>query len=115
MRIPRGGEAEDSVKSPADAENVFVGINHFEAGRRLADHLRAAGARRVAYLMQANRAPCVQNRWLGLKFGCEGLDLAAEPIFVESDDKPVIRTSCRSPWMYSATAVTLGTLPRSMA
>ena len=45
--------------------------------------------------MQANRAPCVQNRWLGLKFGCEGLDLAAEPILVEPDDKSAIRAFLR--------------------
>ena len=72
-----------------------MGINHFEAGRRLADHLRAVGAQRVAYLMQANRAPCVQDRWLGLKFGCEGLPLAAKPLLAEPDDVPAVRAFLR--------------------
>ena len=85
----------DITPSPGRSKYDLVGINHFEAGRRLADHLRAVGARRVAYLMQANRAPCVQNRWLGLKFGCKGLDLAAEPILVEPYDKSAIRAFLR--------------------
>ena len=66
----------DITPAPGRSKYDLAGINHFEAGRRLADHLRAVGARCVAYLMQANRAPCVQDRWLGLKFGCEGLPLA---------------------------------------
>ncbi len=81
----------DIVPSPARSKYDFVGINHFEAGRLMAGHLRSVGARRVAYLMQSNRAPCVENRWLGLKFGCEGLPLAAEPLLAEPDDKSAVR------------------------
>ena len=72
-----------------------MGINHFEAGRRLADHLRAAGARRVAYLMQANRAPCVQRRWLGLRSGSADLPLAGEPLLTSPDDVVAIRAFLR--------------------
>lgn len=85
----------DITPSPGRSKYDLAGINHFEAGRRLADHLRAVGARRVAYLMQANRAPCVQDRWLGLKFGCEGLPLAAEPLLAEPDDVPAVRAFLR--------------------
>ena len=85
----------DITPSPGRSKYDLVGINHFEAGRRLADHLRAVGAQRVAYLMQANRAPCVQDRWLGLKFGCEGLPLAAKPLLAEPDDVPAVRAFLR--------------------
>lgn len=85
----------DITPAPGRSQYDLVGINHFEAGRRLAEHLRAVGARRVAYLMQANRAPCVQNRWQGLKFGCEGLPLAAEPLLAEPDDVSAVRAFLR--------------------
>ena len=85
----------DITPSPGRSQYDLVGINHFEAGRRLAEHLRAIGACRVAYLMQANRAPCVQNRWQGLKFGCEGLPLAAEPLLAEPDDVSAVRAFLR--------------------
>jgi len=85
----------DITPSPGRSKYDLAGINHFEAGRRLADHLRAVGARRVAYLMQANRAPCVQDRWLGLKFGCEGLPLAAKPLLAEPDDLSAVRAFLR--------------------
>ena len=85
----------DITPSPGRSKFDLVGINHFEAGRRMADHLRAVGARRVAYLMQANRAPCVQDRWQGLKFGCEGLPLAAKPLLAEPDDLSAVRAFLR--------------------
>ena len=85
----------DITPSPGRSKYDLVGINHFEAGRRMADHLRAVGARRVAYLMQTNRAPCVQDRWQGLKFGCEGLPLAAKPFLAEPDDLSAVRAFLR--------------------
>jgi LacI family transcriptional regulator len=85
----------DIVTSPARSRYDLVGINHFDAGRRLAEHLRAAGAKRIAYLMQKNRAPCVRDRWLGLKFGCDGLAFVAKQIFAEPDNIDAVRAFLR--------------------
>lgn len=85
----------DIVPAPERSRYDLVGIDHFAAGRRMAAQLRAAGAKRVAYLMQANRAPCVQERWLGLKFGCTGLALAGEPLLASPDDVAAVRVFLR--------------------
>ena len=85
----------DIVRSPSRSRYDLVGVNHFAAGRAMAAHLRDAGARRVAYLMQRNRAPCVLDRHLGVKTGCDGLPLAGEAIFAEPDDKDAIRRFLR--------------------
>ena len=76
----------DIVPSPERSGYDLASVNHFEAGRRLARHLRDVGARRICYLVQANRAPCVQERHLGVKTGSEGLALAGKPLIAEPDD-----------------------------
>jgi DNA-binding LacI/PurR family transcriptional regulator len=81
----------DITPPPERSGYDIIGINHFDAGRRMARHLREVGAKRIAYLMQADRAPCVQERWKGVKFGCEGLALAGEPLVAEPDDVPAVR------------------------
>ena len=81
----------DIVPSPERSGYDLASVNHFDAGRRLAAHLREAGAKRVAYLTQANRAPCVLERHLGVKTGCEGLALAGKELLAEPDDAARIR------------------------
>ncbi|MBR4171333.1 MAG: GntR family transcriptional regulator [Kiritimatiellae bacterium] len=81
----------DIVPSPDRSSYDLVGINHFDAGRIMAKHLRKAGARRICYLMQKNRAPCVSNRWLGLKTECEGLPLPGIQLLSQPDEVKTIR------------------------
>lgn len=85
----------DIVPAPNRSRYDLVGIDHFAAGRRLAAHLIEAGAKRVAYLMQQNRAPCVNERRQGMKFGCGSLPLAAEPIFSDPSDAQSIHNFLR--------------------
>lgn len=85
----------DITPSPQRSAYDLAAVNHFAAGRALAAHLRTAGARRVAYLMQADRAPCVQERFLGVRTGSSGLDLAGEPLLAEPDDLPRVRRFLR--------------------
>ncbi|MBQ7189725.1 MAG: GntR family transcriptional regulator [Kiritimatiellae bacterium] len=80
----------DILPSPNRSHYDLVGINHFDAGRSMANHLRDVGAKRICYLMQGDRAPCVSNRWLGLKTGCEGLPLAGKQLLSEPDDRKTI-------------------------
>lgn len=80
----------DIVQSPERSAYDLASVNHFEAGRRLAKHLRDVGAHRIAYLVQPNHAPCVQERQLGVKTGCEGLELAGKALLAEPDDAALI-------------------------
>ena len=86
----------DIVRQPDRSGYDLAAVNHFAAGMKLAAHLREAGARRVAYLTQKNRAPCVQDRHLGIRTGCAGLPLAGEGFFAEPDDLPKIRRLVRT-------------------
>ena len=57
----------DIVPSPERSSYDVVSINSFDAGRRVAQHLREAGARTVHFLMNKNWGHCLQNRLLGVK------------------------------------------------
>lgn len=81
----------DILPSPQRSDYDLAAVNHFAAGRTLADHLRKMGARRIAYLMQADRAPCVQERFLGIQTGSFGLALAGAALMSEPDDAARIR------------------------
>lgn len=85
----------DIVEAPRRSAYDVVAVNHFEVGRRLAEHLREAGAKRIAYLTQPHRAPCVKARQLGVKVGSEGLALAGRAVFAEPDDLAAIRRILR--------------------
>ena len=85
----------DIVEAPRRSAYDVVAVNHFEVGRRLAGHLREAGAKRIAYLTQPHRAPCVRARQLGVKVGSEGLALAGRAVFAEPDDLAAIRRILR--------------------
>ena len=81
----------DIVPGPERSGYDLVSVNHFEVGRRLATHLRAVGARRVVYLTQRDRAPCVQARQLGVKTGCEGMEVPGTAFVGEPEDEKAIR------------------------
>jgi len=57
----------DVVRSPARSECDIVGINNFEAGRRMAEHLVAVGARRIGFVKEAYCDYSVQNRFEGVR------------------------------------------------
>lgn len=77
-RIPVVLIASDIVPSPERSAYDVVGINDFEAGRRLALHLRDVGVRRLAFFLNEYSNYSVQNRLVGLR-----------SVFVE---KPTVRT-----------------------
>ena len=85
----------DIVEGPRRSAYDLVAVDHFSVGRRLAEHLREAGAARIVYLTQPNRAPCVKARQLGVKVGSEGCVLAGKPVFAEPDDVGAIRRMLR--------------------
>lgn len=86
----------DIAVSPKRSSYDLASVNHFDAGRRLGLYLRETGARRVAYLMQKNRAPCVQERYLGIRTACAGLPLAGEALLAEPDDVARVRRFVRT-------------------
>lgn len=82
----------DIVPPPERSGYDVVGINNFEAGRLLGNHLVAEGARRIAFLVHRRCAASVRLRCSGLMSVAEGVRgvkmfvLEAEP-----DELPVIR------------------------
>lgn len=76
----------DIVTPPSRSEYDLVSVDHLSVGRRLAKHLRQTGARRIVYLMQRHRAPCVQERHTGVRLGCEGLELAGEAVYAAPEN-----------------------------
>lgn len=57
----------DIVMSPARSKYDLVGINNFEAGRRLAQHLLEHGVRNIGFMKSAYCDFSVQNRYEGVK------------------------------------------------
>ena len=56
----------DIVPSPQRSACDVVGVNNFEAGRRLADYLHRAGARRIRFVTWRNCANSVRSRARGV-------------------------------------------------
>ena len=69
-KIPAVLIDNDVVMPPERSRYDLVGINNFEAGRRIGAHLAAAGARRICFLMHANCAASIRLR-------CDGVISAA--------------------------------------
>ena len=63
----------DVVMPPERSRYDLVGINNFEAGRRIGAHLVAAGARKMCFLIHANCAASVRLR-------CDGVISAAREV-----------------------------------
>lgn len=85
----------DIVDAPDRSAYDLVSVDHFSVGRRLAGHLRSRGARRVVYLTQENRAPCVKARQLGIRVGCEGCELPGKEVYAYPDDVQGIKAMLR--------------------
>lgn len=75
----------DIVPPPERSAHDLVGVNNFEAGRRIAAHLVEVGARRVSFLLHRNAAPSVKLRRDGVATlladtpGVAFRDLVSEP------------------------------------
>jgi len=81
----------DIVSAPARSTYDLATVDHLAVGRTLAGFLRSVGARRIVYLTQENRAPCVRERQLGVKIGCEGLPVPGTAVYAEPDDVRAVR------------------------
>ena len=57
----------DIVPPPERSNFDLVGINNFDAGRRLAAHLIAVGAKNIHFLMRHHWSASIQNRLAGVK------------------------------------------------
>lgn len=84
----------DVVPPPDRSELDLVGIDNFDAGRRVALHLVAAGARRLAFLMRANWGVSVRDRYAGVKYVATETGCAAGrfKIVAEPHDKDFFRS-----------------------
>ena len=82
----------DIVVPPERSRYDLVGINNFEAGRRVGAHLAAAGAKRICFLVHAHCAASIRLR-------CDGVISAAREarrvkvlvLGAEADDAAAIR------------------------
>ena len=55
----------DVVPMPLRSDYDIVGINNFDAGRRMAVHLLAAGAKRICFATMPHPSYCIRNRFAG--------------------------------------------------
>jgi LacI family transcriptional regulator len=78
----------DIVPPPDRSSYDLVGIDNFDAGRRIATHLVAVGARRIAFLMRPNWGFSVRDRYAGVKYVASETGCAAKEtkIVCEPDD-----------------------------
>lgn len=95
-RVPVVLLDSDIVRSPMRSGHDLVAVNHIEAGRRIGEHLVRCGAKRVAYLMERERAPCVQDRYLGVKIGAEGHTVKGVAVYAKPNDIGAIRKTLRT-------------------
>ena len=83
----------DIVPPPERSAFDLVGINNFDAGRRLAAHLIAAGAKNIHFLMRRNWASSVVNRLAGVNsaiFG-EGSNICPNVLHANPEDTATVR------------------------
>lgn len=85
----------DIVAPPGRSEYDLVGINNFEAGRRLGEHLKETGARNVRFLVKPNNANSVMERALGVASAL-GVDSAQLCATVDSSDARAVATLMKS-------------------
>jgi len=86
----------DIVRSPGRSRYDLAAVNHVEAGRRIGAHLVECGAKRIAYLMEREHAPCVQDRYLGVKVGAEGKTVKGAAVYARPDDVTAIRKAVKT-------------------
>ena len=81
----------DIVPSPNRSKYDIVGINNFEAGRRMAKHLREAGVRNAAFLMKPNSDYSIQSRFEGARSVFQGKGLRFTAIDIDPKDEKAVR------------------------
>jgi len=81
----------DIVRSPGRSGYDLAAVNHVEAGRRIGEHLVRCGAKRIAYLMEREHAPCVQDRYLGVRIGADGKMVKWCAVYAKPDNIAAIR------------------------
>ena len=86
----------DVVRSPARSRYDLAAVNHVEAGRRIGEHLVRCGAKRIAYLMGKEHAPCVQDRYLGVKIGADGKMVKGCVVYAKPDNLAAIRKAVKT-------------------
>ena len=86
----------DIVLSPDRSRYDLAAVNHVEAGRRIGACLAESGAKRIAFLMEREHAPCVQDRYLGVKIGAEGRLAKNAAVYARPDDAAAIRKAIKS-------------------
>ena len=86
----------DVVRSPARSRYDLAAVNHVEAGRRIGEHLVRCGARRIAYLMEREHAPCVQDRYLGVRVGADGKMVRGCVVYAKPDNLAAIRKAVKA-------------------
>ena len=72
----------DCVKPPSRSSHDIVGINNFDAGRRLAEHLLSVGARKIHFVLHGNPAPTTLNRLSGVRMTVEAATARKDRHFV---------------------------------
>lgn len=87
----------DIVPPPERSRYDLVGIDNFEAGRRLAAHLVSVGAKRIAFMLKDNWAFSVLNRLEGVRHvAAQKKSLATSPVlYVEPTDVKAVRAVMR--------------------
>lgn len=93
-KIPVVLVAANVVAASEQGEYDIVGINDFDAGRRLALHLREAGAKKVVFLLNAYSNYSVQNRVVGVRSVFCGTDELRE-LIVDPTVEKVVRNLFR--------------------
>jgi LacI family transcriptional regulator len=86
----------DIVRSPERSRYDLAAVNHVEAGRRIGAHLVECGAKRIAFLMEREHAPCVQDRYLGVRIGAEGRMAKGAAVYARPDNAGAIRRAVKS-------------------
>lgn len=72
----------DCVKPPSRSSHDIVGINNFDAGRRLAGHLLSVGARKIHFVLHGDPAPTTLNRLSGVRMAVEAATARKDRQFV---------------------------------
>ena len=81
----------DIVPPPERSTFDLVGINNFDAGRRLAAHLIDAGAKNIHFLMYHNCAASGSNRLEGANFAISGLIKRSNILQADPKDVATVR------------------------
>ena len=85
----------DVVRSPARSRYDLAAVNHVDAGRRIGEHLVRCGAKRIAYLMKREHAPCVQDRYLGVRIGADGKMIKGCVVYAKPNNLAAIRNAVK--------------------